>query len=62
MDDPQEIYLQPWCDECERSGHHDGRMWCEDDVWGECEEGCGRKSVKYVLATDGAPLGRPSPE
>ena len=44
------IWLQPWCKGCDRHGHGDGgRQWCENDVWGECEE-CGRKSVKYTIA------------
>jgi predicted nucleic acid-binding Zn ribbon protein len=44
------IYLQPWCDECERcQERYEGRMWCQDDAWGECPD-CDRKAVKYVLA------------
>ena len=56
MDDPKEIWLQPWCDECERTGIHDsvgpseGRQWCQDDVWGKCDAiDCDQKSVRYVL-------------
>ena len=48
--DPSEIYLQPWCDKCERDPG-DGRMWAPDDPWIECD--CGRKSVRYVMAKPG---------
>ena len=39
MADPKTIYLEPVCPDCgERS--EDGRLWCQDDVWGgHCE--CG---------------------
>ena len=43
----KEIWLQPWCVDCSRTG--DDRMWCEDDVWGKCEE-CGRKPPRFILA------------
>jgi len=44
------IWLQPWCDDCEKSHYRgEGRMWCEDSVFETCEE-CGREPVKYVLA------------
>lgn len=44
------IWLQPWCDGCEKmSCAGDGRMWCQDEVFGNCEE-CGRPPVKYALA------------
>ena len=48
---PSVIYLQPWCDGCETHcrGYDDGRTWCIDDVWSQCEY-CGRGAVKYVLA------------
>lgn len=52
MDDPKEIWLQPWCDECASEPHGDGRLWCQDDAWGKCEDGCGAPAVKYVLATE----------
>lgn len=47
------IWLQPWCDACEKNsfGGHDGRLWCQDNVWDQCD-GCERKAVKYVLARD----------
>lgn len=46
----QTIWLQPWCKGCEQHAYGtEGRQWCEDDPWGECEE-CGRKPVKYVIA------------
>ena len=46
------IWLQPWCEGCERhSAYNEGRLWCQDDVWGKCDE-CDEKSVKYVLALD----------
>lgn len=42
------IYLQPWCDGCQKDAWgSDGRQWCEDDPWGQCEE-CDRKAVKYT--------------
>jgi polyhydroxyalkanoate synthesis regulator phasin len=45
MSDPKHIYLGP---ACQKDG--DGREWCEDDVWPECE--CGCSSVKYMLESD----------
>lgn len=42
MEDPKVIYLGP---ACQKEG--DGREWCEDDVWPQCE--CGCSSVRYVL-------------
>jgi hypothetical protein len=41
------IWLQPWCDKCDRSPG-DGRVWSADDEWGPCE--CGAMPVKYMLA------------
>lgn len=47
---PGEIWLQPWCDGCERHCHDEyGRTWCQDNVYDDCEE-CGRKAVRYVVA------------
>lgn len=44
------IWLQPWCRDCERNDFSDhGRLWCQDEVWGECDD-CGAKPIKYVLA------------
>ena len=45
----KEIWLQPWCFECNACGGD--RNWCQDNVW---EEGCdcGEKAVKYVLAEE----------
>jgi hypothetical protein len=43
------IWLQPWCDKCERSA--EDRTWCRDDVYLQCDE-CGAMPVKYVLASD----------
>lgn len=45
MSDPKIIYLGP---ACHKEG--DGREWCEDDVWTQCE--CGCSSVRYVLESD----------
>lgn len=42
---PGKIWLAPQCHE----ESPDGRHWCEDDVWGECEH-CGGKPVEYVRA------------
>jgi hypothetical protein len=43
------IWLQPWCAGCEQHcTPGEGRMWCQDNVWGECEE-CGNKPVRYVI-------------
>lgn len=53
------IWLQPWCDRCEKSAYGDGRQWCQDDVWSKCGE-CGKPSVKYVLAEQGDPKESPS--
>jgi hypothetical protein len=47
---PRVIWLQPWCDGCE--AHHasgEGRLWCEDNVWGKCDE-CGKKAIRYVMS------------
>ncbi len=53
MTDPKEIYLQPWCADCERasvkSGSDVGRCWAEDDPWTKCDE-CDRPAVRYVLS------------
>lgn len=48
-EDHKEIWLQPWCDGCDRCSRDDGRQWCLDDVWGKCDE-CGSASVRYVIA------------
>lgn len=46
------IWLQPWCDGCQKYQYRDeGRTWCESDIYEPCEE-CGRQAVKYVLAPD----------
>lgn len=53
--DPKSIWLQPICKGNERlctfddaaDTFGDGRMWCEDNIWGCCEE-CGAEAVKYV--------------
>lgn len=45
MEDPKVIYLGP---ACQKEG--DGREWCEDDVWTQCE--CGCSSVRYMLESD----------
>ena len=50
MTDPEVIWLQPWCGDCEHNDVSEtGRLWCRDDVWGKCDQ-CDRPSVKYVLA------------
>lgn len=43
VDSHDVIYLQPWCKDCKQ---HEDRTWCQDDVWGACEE-CGLPPVKY---------------
>jgi hypothetical protein len=48
-DEHKEIWLQPWCAGCKQHSGCEGRQWCQDDVWGKCDE-CGEKSVRYVLA------------
>lgn len=46
---PKVIWLQPWCIRCKHNDCSDtGRLWCEDDVWGKCDE-CGLPSVKYQI-------------
>lgn len=45
---PRVIWLQPWCEECDRNPG-DGRMWCHDDVWGTCDD-CGKKAIRYVMS------------
>ena len=48
MSDPSEIWLQPWCDGCEKYCYGgEGRQWCQDDIWGSCGE-CDKKAIKYV--------------
>lgn len=46
---PLEIWLQPWCDECDRRAHdiESGRTWCQDPVYDACE--CGARPLRYVL-------------
>lgn len=41
---PEVIWLSPQCDV-----HGDGRMWCEDAVFEQCET-CGALPARYVLA------------
>ena len=54
MPDPKEIWLQPWCDECERTSGEPGRLWCDEDVWGRCEAiDCDKPSVLFMPAGDG---------
>lgn len=51
------IWLQPWCGDCEKracQGYDEGRQWCEDDVWGKCED-CEEMSARYVLAKGETP-------
>lgn len=43
------IWLQPWCTGCDL--YNDPRLWCQDDVWGKCDE-CDALPVKYMLAPD----------
>jgi hypothetical protein len=47
-DDPKQIWLAPWCSGCQQHSY-EGRLWCEDNVWEECQE-CGNKPVRYLLA------------
>ena len=49
MTEHETIWLQPWCEGCERYRSSEGRNWCEDDLWGTCDE-CGNPSVQFVLA------------
>lgn len=51
MSDPKVIYLQPWCEGCETHAGYEGRNWCQDDVWTQCDE-CPNKSSRYLLALD----------
>lgn len=44
---PDAIWLQPWCADCDHHSFREGRQWCQDEVWEKCEE-CGRKPIKYV--------------
>lgn len=43
-DDPDVIYLEPIC--C--ANPIDGRQWCEDDVFAECENNI--RSTRYIRA------------
>ena len=46
-DDYEKIWLQPACNgECGR-----GREWCQDNVWGYCEE-CGMPPTLYLRAPE----------
>lgn len=54
MKEHYEIWLQPWCSDCERNPG-DGRMWAPDDPWTKCED-CDRGAVRYVLAKPGRVL------
>lgn len=50
------IWLQPWCDGCEAHCYSgEGRSWCQDDAWGQCDE-CGAPPVKYQLAPPTGPV------
>lgn len=41
------IWLAPFCDECDRLDAW--REWCEDNVWGECEEfDCKAAAICYT--------------
>lgn len=53
---PTTIWLQPWCEGCEKHCYSgEGRMWCEDNVFDACEE-CGNEPVKYTIALDQPPV------
>lgn len=41
--DHERIWLEPNCADAEE------RNWCEDDLWGECDE-CGIKPTQYIRA------------
>ena len=51
---PGSVYLQPWCNHCAKNDT-EGRMWCEDDVWVDCEypllsgekNSCRAHSIRY---------------
>lgn len=50
MTDHAKIWLQPWCEGCERHSYSgDGRQWCQDDAWDKCDE-CGQLSAMYIRA------------
>lgn len=50
--EPATIWLAPWCAECERKCFDDqGRTWCEDEVYGPCDD-CGARPVKYAIVAD----------
>ena len=53
MINPKEIWLQPWCDECEHIWRVSGvmRHWsAKSDEFRQCGKfNCGAKPVKYVL-------------
>ena len=51
-EDPKVIWLQPWCEGCQRHSGYEGRNWCDHDVWGKCDE-CGRKAVRYETRKTG---------
>lgn len=46
MEEHKIIFLEPVC---LMKQNPEGRMWCQDDVWGACECGCGAKAAKYRL-------------
>jgi hypothetical protein len=45
--DPEVIWLQPWCQKCKKEVD-EGRMWCVDNVWDQCDL-CERKPVQYKM-------------
>lgn len=45
MSELKVIYLGPACQE-----NGDGREWCQDEVWEQCD--CGHRPVKFVAGTE----------
>lgn len=37
------IYLEPVCPDCGPTNPDEGRIWCQDDVWGRNCGGCGKE-------------------
>ena len=48
--DPPRIYLDGWCQTCERNAGTSARMWWADNPPTSCRGGCGKPATEYVRA------------
>jgi hypothetical protein len=49
--DHEHIWLEPVCAKC--AGKPEGRLWCQDNVWPDGCEDCGKAPTRYVIAAPG---------